>query len=109
MDKNFAKVLAVVCMLAAVALSAIPALAQSDVKDKPPMYSYVGNWAIPRAQWGEMDKANTADQPIYEKAFSAGTLVGYGNDVVIVHQGDGQTHDEWWSSMSMAGLLNVLD
>src|SRR6516225_7403726 len=109
MDKNFAKVLAVVCMLAAVALSAIPALAQSDVKDKPPMYSYVGNWAIPRAQWGEMDKANTADQPTYEKAFKAGTLVGYGNDVTIVHQGDGQTHDEWWSAMSMAGLLNVLE
>jgi len=29
--------------------------------------------------------------------------------VTIVHQSDGQTHDEWWSAMSMAGLLKLLD
>ena len=56
-----------------------------------------------------MEKANTADQPTYEKAFSAGTIVGDGYDVTIVHQDDSQTHDEWWSAMSMAGLLNVLE
>ena len=109
MNRNLSRVLAVLCVLAAVALCVAPAMAQSEVKEKPPLYTYVGDWAIPRAQWGEMDKANTADQPIYEKAFNAGTIVGYGNDVTIVHQGDGQTHDEWWSAMSMAGLLNVLD
>ena len=109
MNRNLSRVLTVVCALGLAVLYAAPAMAQSEVKEKPPMYSYVGNWAIPRAQWGEMDKANTADQPTYEKAFSAGTIVGYGNDVTIVHQGDGQTHDEWWSAMSMAGLLNVLD
>ena len=27
----------------------------------------------------------------------------------LVHQPDGATHDDWWSAMSMAGLLNVLD
>jgi hypothetical protein len=27
----------------------------------------------------------------------------------LIHQPDGATHDEWWSAMSMAGLLNVLD
>jgi len=109
MDQYLKRVLAVACLLALVAICAAPAVAQTDVKEKPPMYSYVGNWAIPRAQWGEMEKANAADQPTYEKAFKAGTLVGYGNDVTIVHQGDGQTHDEWWSAMSMAGLLNVLE
>ena len=35
--------------------------------------------------------------------------MGYGNDVNLVHQPDGETHDDWWSAMSMAGLLNVLD
>ena len=103
------RVVAVLCALSALAIFAAPAVAQTEAKEKPPMYTYVGNWAIPRAQWGEMEKANTADQPTYEKAFKAGTLVGYGNDVTIVHQGDGQTHDEWWSAMSMAGLLNVLE
>jgi hypothetical protein len=100
---------AVLCAFTLLAICAVPATAQTEAKEKPPMYSYVGNWAIPRAQWGEMEKANVADQPTYDKAFKAGTIVGYGNDVTIVHQGDGQTHDEWWSAMSMAGLLNVLE
>jgi len=109
MNKNLSRVFAVVCALVTVVLAVAPAMAQSEMKEKPPMYTYVGDWAIPRAQWGEMEKANAADQPTYEKAFSGGTIVGYGNDVTIVHQGDGQTHDEWWSAMSMAGLLNVLE
>jgi hypothetical protein len=27
----------------------------------------------------------------------------------LVHTEDGYTHDDWWSSMSMAGVLNVLE
>ena len=73
------------------------------------MYTYVGNWAIPRAQWGEMEKNNAADQKILDKAVASGTLVGYGNDVNLVHEVDGMTHDDWWSSMSMAGVINVLE
>ena len=44
-----------------------------------------------------------------DKAISDGTILGYGSDVTLVHQGDGVTHDDWWSAMSMAGVLNVLD
>jgi hypothetical protein len=29
--------------------------------------------------------------------------------MTVVHQADGITHDDWWSAMSMAGVLNVLD
>jgi hypothetical protein len=104
------RVLAALCAVAMAALWVAPVCAQmSAVKEKPPMYSYVGFWNIPRAQWAEMAKADAADQAILEKAMAGGTLVGYGNDVNLVHQPDGETHDEWWSSMSMAGLLNVLD
>jgi hypothetical protein len=35
--------------------------------------------------------------------------VGYGNDVNQVHTPDGESHDTWWSSTSIAGLLKVLD
>ena len=73
------------------------------------MYSYVGFWNIPRAQWADMEKSNAADQKILEKAMADGTIVAYGNDMNLVHTPDGGTHDDWWSSMSMAGLLNVLD
>jgi hypothetical protein len=92
------------------AVWALPMGAQmSDVKEKPPMYSYVGNWAIPRAQWAEMAKNTAGEQKILDQAMASGTIVAYGNDVNLVHQADGETHDDWWSAMSMAGLLNVLD
>ena len=101
---------AALCALGAAAIWAAPALAQTaEVKDKPPMYSYVANWAIPRAGWPELEKGNAATQKILDKAVAAGVLVGYGDDVNLVHQPDGYTHDNWWSSMSMAGLLNTLD
>lgn len=73
------------------------------------MYSYIANWQIPRAQWGEMQKANAADKAVLDKALADGTIVGFGNDEALVHQADGITHDNWWSSMSMAGLIKVLD
>jgi hypothetical protein len=98
------------CVLTMSAVWAAPASAQmSEVKEKPPMYTYVADWAIPRANWGEMVKANAADQQMLEKATANGTLVGYGSDTNMVHRVDGMTHDDWWSSMSMAGVLGVLD
>lgn len=96
--------------LAMLVLCALPVSAQmSDVKAKPPMYTYVADWQIPRAHWGEMAQANAADKPILDKALADGTIVGYGNDEDLVHQADGSTHDDWWSATSMAGLIKVLD
>lgn len=98
------------CVLAMVVAVEAPISAQTaEVKEKPPMYSYVGNWVIPRAQWADMDKQNAANQKNMEQAMADGTLVAYGNDATLVHEIDGETHDTWWSSMSMAGLLNVLE
>jgi hypothetical protein len=110
MNKKFWRVFAGLCVLAMAAVWALPASAQmSDAKEKPPMYTYVSFWNIPRAQWAEMAKADAGDQKILDKAVANGTLVGYGNDVNLVHSPDGETQDEWWSSTSMAGVLNVLD
>jgi hypothetical protein len=97
------------CTLAMLAASAAPACAQDEPKEKPPMYSYVGLWNIPRAQWAEMEKNNAAEQKILDKALADGAIVAYGNDLNIVHTADGMTHDDWWSAMSMAAMLNVLD
>jgi hypothetical protein len=107
MQKIMGKVLLGFAALAMAAF-AVPGHAQ-EVKEKPPMYSYVANWAIPRAQWGEMQKSMAADEGLMKKNFDNGTLIGYGNDTNLVHHADGETHDDWWSAMSMAGLLNVLD
>jgi len=102
-------VVAAVCALAALAGWALPARAQDEVKEKPPMYSYVSFWNIPRGQWADMEKADATDQKTLEKAMADGTIVGYGNDLNLVHQPDGMTHDDWWSGMSLASVLNVLD
>jgi hypothetical protein len=110
MNRRLWGVVAAICVLAMSAVCTAQTSAQApEVKEKPPIYTYVGFWSIPRAQWAEMDKAAMADRAILEKAIAAGTIVGFGNDVNLVHQPEGMTHDDWWSSTSMAGMLNVLD
>ena len=91
-------------------LCAIPASAQSpEVKPKPPMYSYVANWQIPREHWPDMDSVTGPVNDVLQKALDAGTIVGYGNDLNLVHGLDSETHDTWWSSMSYAGLIRALE
>jgi hypothetical protein len=110
MNKKVLTVFAGLCALAMSAVWTLPASAQmSEAKEKPPMYSYVAYWNLPRAQWGEMAKEDASDQKLLDKAVANGTLVGYGFDENLVHQADGATHDSWWSANSMAGLLNTLD
>jgi basic membrane lipoprotein Med (substrate-binding protein (PBP1-ABC) superfamily) len=109
-NKSLWSVLARLCGLGMLTLCAMPSGAQmSEVKEKPPMYTYIANWQIPRAQWAEMAKESSADHTILDKALAEGTIVGYGDDENLVHQPDGETHDGWWSAMSMAGLIKVLD
>lgn len=110
MNSNWWRVFAGLCALGLSAILAAPAVAQMpEVKEKAPLYTYVANWAIPRAQWGDMDKSYAADQKILDQALASGTLVGYGTDETLIHQQDGPTHDSWWSAKSLAGLMNVLD
>jgi hypothetical protein len=100
----------IACWLGLIAGLALPASAQmQEIKEKPRMYTYVALWELPRAQWGEWAKAETDDQKILQDAMAGGTLVSYGDDTNLVHQPDQPTHDDWFKSMSMAGLMNVLD
>ena len=109
MNKRLGTLFVGVCAVALTVASPSRVCAQSEVKEKPAMYSYISNWTIPRAQWAEMDKGNTTNQKTLEKALASGTIVGYGNDETLIHEADGETHDSWWSAMSMAGVLNVLE
>jgi hypothetical protein len=110
MNQSLGKALAVLCGLALSAVSVVTACAQmSEVKEKPPMYTYVAFWNIPRTQWADMDKSTASEKAALDKAVAGGTIVAYGDDHILVHTADSGTHDSWWSAMSMAGLLNVLD
>lgn len=107
MNKRLCSVFAVACTLA---LTALCASAQTpEVKEKPRMYTYVAFWSIPRAQWADEAKQIAAEEKTLEKGISDGQIVAYGNDLNLIHQNDGATHDVWYSAMSMAGLLNLLD
>ncbi len=110
MNRKSRSIFVGLCILALSGLCTVLASAQnSDVKEKPPMYTYVSNWQIPRAHWADMSKSEDAGKQILDKALADGTIIGYGSDENLVHQPDGYTHDDWWTSMSMAGLLKVLD
>jgi hypothetical protein len=110
MNVKLLKIFAGVAGLAMATIGAGQAGAQtSEVKEKPALYTYVADWNIPRAQWADMEKGYAPTQKILDKAIADGTVVGYGTDVTLVHQADGTTHDDWWSAMSLAGVLNVLD
>lgn len=110
MIRQSSSVFAGFCVLVASVLCAMPSGAQmAEVKEKPPMYSYVANWQIPRAHWADMEKSAAARKAILDKALADGTIVGFGDDINLVHTPDGETHDNWWSAMSLAGLVKVLD
>lgn len=98
------------CGLAVFALTGIAAPAHAqEVQPKPPMYSYVADWQIPRANWAEVDKTV---QPVYDvlsQALADGSIVGFGKDVNLVHQPDAETHDIWWSTTSLANAVKTLD
>jgi len=109
MNRKLGGIFASVCALAMLAVWAAPANAQEESKEKPPLYTYVSDWTIPRAHWADMEKNDAADGPLLDKAVADGTIVGYGSDINLVHQPEGSTHDEWWSATSMAGVLKVLE
>src|SRR5580704_1842151 len=99
-----------VAVLSMFAMSAVPSRAQAtEVKEKPPMYTYVSDWQFPRERWGDVARINGVDNTIFQAAIADGTLLGAGYDVNQVHTVDGESHDTWWSSTSLAGLLKVLD
>jgi hypothetical protein len=82
---------------------ATPARVQTaEVKEKPPMYSYIAVWNIPRDQWKTRENQATAARRILDRAISNGTIVAYGFD-------ENPLHDTFWLSMSRAGLQSVRD
>jgi hypothetical protein len=89
-------------------LGAQPALAQTPA-EKPPVYTYVSEWAVPRAMWADYDKQEAAGNDAMKKLVADGTLVSYGNFAVVNHQEGAPTHGSWFAASSMANLMKVLE
>lgn len=91
--------------LAAVSFTASAAYSQTAPAAGPTGYTFVANWQLPRAQWGQF--ATDFDKnvrPVLEKLAADGTLVNWGAVEYIVHAPDQPTHGIWWSATSYAAM-----
>jgi hypothetical protein len=108
MLRKMSKFAAVACAVALMWICASPALAQSEEKEKAPTYTYVAEWAVPRADWAAYEKGNGAIKQVMEKLVADGTLTGYGWFRNLVHAEGAPTHGEWWTASSVANLMKAL-
>lgn len=72
-------------------------------------YTYVSEWAVPRAQWAAFDKQQESDNSTLNKLVADGTLVDWGDLDTRVHQLDGYTHANWMTATSRENLLKALE
>ena len=98
-----------VCSLVVLALAAGPAQAQGPDGGKSAVYTYVAEWAVPRDQWRDYAKVNADERDTMDKLVADGTLIGYGEFAVLLHQEGQPTHGSWFSATSRAGLLKTLE
>ena len=93
--------------LALLAMSMAPAQAQEG--GQPALYTYVAEWAVPREQWRDYVKASADEKVAMDKLVADGTIIGYGDFSILLHQEGRPTHGSWFTATSRAGLLNALD
>ncbi|MFY9582864.1 MAG: hypothetical protein WAR21_00045 [Candidatus Acidiferrales bacterium] len=88
-------------------LAPLAALAQQQ--EEPPTFTYVSEWAVPRAQWADwVAYAEKNTKPIFDKLLADGTIISWGTYVTIVHDESGITHGLWFEASSIAGIERVL-
>lgn len=95
-----------VALVAGMFFAAKPAVAQDQGQT---YYTYVSEWAVPRAQWADFDKQDAASAGTMKNLVADGTIVDWGNMIIRVHQDDGFTHAEWFTATSRAALLKALE
>jgi len=77
--------------------------------EQSPLFTYVAQWAVPRAQWPDMEKLNASEKGVLDSLVSDGTLVGYGYFENRIHSVDGMTHGSWFQADSLANIFKALD
>jgi len=82
---------------------------QGDEKGKPTVYTYVAQWAIPRAQWPDAAKFFQLNNAMLDKLIADGTLTGYGTFESVIHREGEPSHGVWYQSTAVGGILKTLD
>ena len=104
------RVVGLCCLMVLSALAtALPAQAQGSESGKPPIYTYVSEWAVPRDQWRDFAKVRADEKPTMDKLIADGTIVSYGDFANILHQEGQPTHGSWFTATSITNLLKALE
>jgi len=101
-------VLAIALSITAAGSFSAHAQGSSDDKEKPPVYTYVAQWAVARPDWPAFEKYDAAQKPVFDKLVADGTIVGYGFFKMAAHTEGSPNHGSWWTATSMANLMKVL-
>jgi len=96
------------CLVSLFLLAASPAWAQGE-QGKEPIFIYVAQWAVPRAQWSDMAKQDETEKALMDKLLTNGMVHSYGTFNVLVHQEGQPTHGSWFSATSLGNLMKALE
>ena len=99
----------IVCLLALGVLTVGTSLRAQGMDEGKPMYIYVSQWAVPRAQWGDMAKRSDSTRALSDKLLADGTITGYGEFMNMIHQEGQPTHGDWFSADSEGNILKALE
>lgn len=99
---------AICIVMLGVLAAGIPLWAQGGSSNQAPMYIYLSDWGVPRAQWADMAKRAKEDAVLEDKLVAAGTITGYGHFVNLIHTEGGPTHGEWLTTTSEGNVLKAL-
>ena len=92
-----------------VAAAGAPLRAQSNDQGKAPVYTYIAEWAVPRAQWADMVKIDDQERSLMEKMAADGTILGYGTFASLIHHEGEPTHGSWFSAASVGKVMKALE
>jgi hypothetical protein len=109
MRRRISKSALVVCSFAITMLWTGNAWTQTASEEKPPLYTYVSEWTVPRAMWPDYQKMEANDDAAMAKLTADGTIVSFGSYSVLNHQEGLPTHGSWFSARSMANLMKALE
>ena len=96
-------------LVVVLAVVVVPA-AISQMEPTPRVYTYVGQFQVPRANWTQYSEdIEKTFVPVAEKMLADGTIASWSTFEQVIHTPDGYTHGSAWSSNSLAGITRVLD
>jgi len=101
------RVLILLAAFVFVLLAPLVALAQQQ--EEPPTFTFVSEWAVPRAQWADwVAYTDKSVKPIFDKLLADGTISSWGTYVTIVHDESGITHGSWYEANNITAIERVL-